>query len=347
VDDLRLTVSGAARRLGIAPGTLRTWDRRYGIGPTGHVRGMHRRYSGADMARLELMQRALVTGATPAEAARHARAATLPGRATVASSPAPVGGGRLRRWPDPAAGIDVIASLGVPDPADRRAVPPDDPSPAAGPARSGAGLRMPGAGPAARGLARAALALNPTAVRRIVDEAIVRDGLAAAWEEVVRPVVDAVDARVRGTGHGVEVARLLGESATVVFHVRAYTAAPPPAMRPVLLAGMPGDDHGVPLAALGALLAQHRIACRSLGPALPADALAAAIRRVAPAVVVLWAEVPATADVAVVAALPVTRPRFRTYVAGPGWADTVLPRGVDRPASVGEAADRIGAAVAG
>ena len=60
VDEPRLTVSGAARRLGIAPATLRTWDRRYGIGPTGHARGRHRRYSADDMARLELMQRALM-----------------------------------------------------------------------------------------------------------------------------------------------------------------------------------------------------------------------------------------------------------------------------------------------
>jgi len=51
VDEPRLSVSGAARRLGIAPGTLRTWDRRYGIGPTGHTRGRHRLYSAADMAR--------------------------------------------------------------------------------------------------------------------------------------------------------------------------------------------------------------------------------------------------------------------------------------------------------
>jgi len=67
VDEPRLTVSGAARRLGIAPATLRTWDRRYGIGPTGHARGRHRRYSADDMARLELMQRALIQGAAPAD----------------------------------------------------------------------------------------------------------------------------------------------------------------------------------------------------------------------------------------------------------------------------------------
>ena len=33
----RLSVAAVARRLGVAPATLRTWDRRYGIGPSGHT----------------------------------------------------------------------------------------------------------------------------------------------------------------------------------------------------------------------------------------------------------------------------------------------------------------------
>ena len=71
-----LPVAAVARRLGIAPATLRTWDRRYGIGPSGHTTGRHRRYAPADIARLELMQRALLRGATPAEAAEYALRAT-------------------------------------------------------------------------------------------------------------------------------------------------------------------------------------------------------------------------------------------------------------------------------
>ncbi|HVL85200.1 MAG TPA: MerR family transcriptional regulator, partial [Pseudonocardia sp.] len=67
-DPPRLSVASVARRLGVAPATLRTWDRRYGIGPSGHVPGRHRRYSADDVARLELMQHALVRGASPAEA---------------------------------------------------------------------------------------------------------------------------------------------------------------------------------------------------------------------------------------------------------------------------------------
>ena len=36
-DGLQLSVAAVARKLGIAPATLRTWDRRYGIGPAEHL----------------------------------------------------------------------------------------------------------------------------------------------------------------------------------------------------------------------------------------------------------------------------------------------------------------------
>lgn len=75
-EDETLPVAAVARRLGVAPATLRTWDRRYGIGPRTHTTGRHRRYTHADVARLELMQQALLRGATPAEAAGYALRAT-------------------------------------------------------------------------------------------------------------------------------------------------------------------------------------------------------------------------------------------------------------------------------
>src|SRR6187200_854819 len=82
-----LHVAAAARRIGVAPSTLRTWDRRYGIGPTDHTPGRHRRYSPDDLARLDLMRRALLQGATPADAATHALAALPPLRPDAPPSP--------------------------------------------------------------------------------------------------------------------------------------------------------------------------------------------------------------------------------------------------------------------
>lgn len=70
-----LTVAAVARRLGVAPATLRTWDRRYGLGPSEHTAGAHRRYSSADVSRLLVMRRLTLEGVAPSEAARAALAA--------------------------------------------------------------------------------------------------------------------------------------------------------------------------------------------------------------------------------------------------------------------------------
>ena len=72
--DQPLTVAALARQIGVAPATLRTWDRRYGLGPSEHVEGSHRRYSRADVARLVMMRRLITTGVAPSDAALRAKA---------------------------------------------------------------------------------------------------------------------------------------------------------------------------------------------------------------------------------------------------------------------------------
>ena len=67
-----LTVAAVARRLGVAPATLRTWARRYGIGPSEHESGSHRRYCPEDLAKLTTMRRLIIAGMSPAEAAEKA-----------------------------------------------------------------------------------------------------------------------------------------------------------------------------------------------------------------------------------------------------------------------------------
>ena len=68
-----LTVAAVARRIGVAPATLRTWDRRYGLGPSGHVEGSHRRYSKNDVAKLVTMRRLITSGVAPSDAANRAK----------------------------------------------------------------------------------------------------------------------------------------------------------------------------------------------------------------------------------------------------------------------------------
>ena len=69
----KLTVAAVARRVGVAPATLRTWDRRYGLGPSEHQEGEHRRYCPHDLAKLMMMRRLIVAGVAPADAAEQAR----------------------------------------------------------------------------------------------------------------------------------------------------------------------------------------------------------------------------------------------------------------------------------
>lgn len=281
-----LSVAAVARMLGIAPATLRTWDRRYGIGPSAHAPGRHRRYAPQDIARLQKMQHALVRGAGPAEAARYALSTSDGGRRPLAEEPRPRAGGRM--------------------------------------------LRLPGAGRYARGLGRAALALDFPAARAVLVEAIAALGVQVTWDEVARPVLRAVAQRWALTGAGVEVEHLVSQSVMAAFSAYSADVGGVPGGRPVLLAGMPQEQHVLPLLVLGAALADEGVTARPLGSDLPLEALVAAVSRTAPAAVVLWSQAAATADVALLEALPVTRPRVRTFVAGPGWDEVTLPPRVER-----------------
>ncbi len=327
VNQPQLGVAAAARRLGVAPATLRTWDRRYGLGPSEHAPGRHRRYSADDLARLDLMRRALLRGASAADAARHARTAPL-----RPSGPAPGD-------PPPAALDDSAVHDGSGPQTGPHEVDLEVPG------RAGGGtLRLGAAGPAARGLGRAAMALDAAAVRQMLTDAIESTGAVAAWDEVTRPVLVAVAQRWAYSGAGVEIEHLLSACVSAAFGARAV-AAPSAGAPPVLLASMPGDHHALPTIALAAALAERGVACRPLGADLPLPALVAAVRRIAPAVVFLWSQLAATADADVLRALPRTRPRFRTYVGGPGWYGTQLPPRVLLLESLGEACTEITGAV--
>ncbi|KQR16918.1 MerR family transcriptional regulator [Cellulomonas sp. Leaf334] len=85
-----LAVAAVARRLGVAPATLRTWDRRYGLGPSEHSAGAHRRYSATDVERLLIMRRLTLDGVAPVESARIALATdVVAGPVTTAADASP------------------------------------------------------------------------------------------------------------------------------------------------------------------------------------------------------------------------------------------------------------------
>lgn len=82
-------VGAVALRLGIATATLRTWERRYGLGPSKRTDGGHRRYSEEDIGRVQLMGR-LVTSGVPAQSAAEV-VQSLDGEALAGALAAPHG----------------------------------------------------------------------------------------------------------------------------------------------------------------------------------------------------------------------------------------------------------------
>ncbi|MBJ8346775.1 MerR family transcriptional regulator [Antrihabitans sp. YC2-6] len=66
------TVRAVADRLGVPTATLRSWNRRYGIGPQTHEPGRHRNYTEYDIRVVEKMLELISAGASPASAAQAA-----------------------------------------------------------------------------------------------------------------------------------------------------------------------------------------------------------------------------------------------------------------------------------
>ncbi|MFD6159867.1 MerR family transcriptional regulator [Nocardia sp. NPDC060256] len=73
VDAPAYSVRTVAERLGIPTATLRSWNRRYRIGPAQDRPGRHRLYTEADVALLSRMLDLIKAGATPSSAAATAR----------------------------------------------------------------------------------------------------------------------------------------------------------------------------------------------------------------------------------------------------------------------------------
>ena len=302
-DTFGFSVGAVARRLGVAPSTLRTWNRRYGIGARELSPGKHRRYTAEDIIRLEYMQKLILRGVAPADAARAAITAPVAAVPAVPRGDGGAAGGDAVAGPasDAAAGGQATAVL-VPGQAEARpganghdtgmypGEGPLAPRPGPGHGSGGQRLALPGASAAARGLARAALALDERRISETIRAALVRDGSVRTWEELLVPVLSGLGTRFEHTGTCVEPEHLL--SVVVIAEFSRRTADLPGRVqhRAVLLASAEDERHSLPLHALAAALAERGIDSRVLGPDLPYFALAAAVRRTGPGVVFLWSQ---------------------------------------------------------
>ena len=70
--DRSRTMSSVSDELGVSPSTLRTWERRYGLGPAQREAGARRRYQPEDVERLRTMINHVRAGMPAAEAAKRA-----------------------------------------------------------------------------------------------------------------------------------------------------------------------------------------------------------------------------------------------------------------------------------
>ncbi|MBO1330389.1 MerR family transcriptional regulator [Streptomyces sp. VRA16 Mangrove soil] len=285
----RLTSGMVAQRLGVSPTTLRSWDRRYGLGPARRNEGRHRRWSPEDIAVLETMCRLTAQGVPPGEAARLARSGAAPSD------------------DEPPA-----------DPALDDASPDEASDPRLGPVR-----------PECRGLGRAAVRLDTDAVEEHLHSFLRGHGVVAAWEELMMPTLHAVGRKWEtGGDRYVEVEHFLSWHVSTALRTAPFLV-PRPARRggpPVLLACTPGEQHTLPLEAVHAALVGEGIPVRMLGAAVPADALLEAVQRTGPAAVTLWSQTRSSASAALADHLVRTgwglkgaRRRPVIQLAGPGW----------------------------
>ena len=304
-------IGALARRLGVAPATLRDWERRYGIGPGGRSPGGHRRYRPADIARIEHMRRLVLDGIPPSEAAR----------AALAKEPAA----------KPDLGEPALGESAQGEPAH---------------AAWGAGGRsvpLPGQLPQARGLARAALALDGPAIAGLLDRALDSSGVVPTWERLAVPVLIAVGERTATTGTCIDVEHLLSTQLLAALAARVGRLAEPVNARTVLLACADDEEHSLPLYALAAALAERDVRTTMLGARTPPPALADAISRIGPAAAFVWSQTAATGDPAKLEGLARQRPPLRLFTAGPGWRGT--PPGGRAVGSLSEAVGQASEAV--
>lgn len=305
-----LSVAAVARRLGVAPATLRTWARRYGLEPSDHQAGAHRLYTPDDLARLVVMRRLTLEGVPPAQAARSASALAVPleeqpeDQTEAPGSPGPPVTAELAVAPSAEPAVAAVSTWASSLPADRTPL-----------------TRRPS--PAGRdALQQAALDSDAPACTALVAAACRRHGPVGAWDRLVAPALRALGRRWEATGVGVDTEVLL--QAAVLQALRELPLPEPRTSAVVLLAAAEGEVSSLPLHVLAAAAALDGVRPRVLAPGLPREAVAAAVRRTGPVAVLLHAEHP-VADTAQLAPLPRLRAPSRLVLAGPGWGGVRVP----------------------
>lgn len=287
------TIGAVAAQLGVAPETVRSWGRRYGVVPTLRTGGGHRRYTNTDLARLMRMQHLIVRGLPASQAARQ-----------VLTEP-----------------LTALDLGDLPKPELRR------------PRRTKAGrlpatLSIPSGSAEVRTLARAAARFDSDEVAELLRGWLAERGAALTWQ-IAAEVLIAIGQQWLITGQCVEIEHLLTEVVTDALREHRARQLRPLGTRPVLLGSYPEEIHVLPVHALAATLAEHRVAVRVLGAGVPVLALNAALQRAQPVTVFLWRQMRGEGSLRGLQ-IPRAVSKLHVIVGGPGWDDTTLPAGARR-----------------
>lgn len=280
-------VGAVSDRLGIAAPTLRSWDRRHGVGPSLRTSGNHRRYTELDISRVRLMARLTARG-VPAQSA--ADSVLAMDAATI-----------LEQLGEDGESGDTGATTHGGDHTDRL----DD----------GAAL--------VEAIVAAARTLDGRTMAQLYRRVMRGSDVGKAWVEVFAPALRRVgdlwqEGRIGVHSEHLTSELLQSELRAVVRSNRLRVAG-----RPVVLAGADDEQHHLPLLALEAELSRNGVASLFLGPRVPSEALVSTLRESRARAVFLWASLPRQRNEALWAQLAVVDWPLEVVIGGPGWSEGI------------------------
>jgi len=341
-----LTVAAVAARLGVAPATLRTWDRRYGLGPSEHTAGAHRRYSTADLARLMSMRSLTLDGVPPADAARLARDGAPGALPEPPAPPEPDGAHPGRTDPgaqdddharasDPAAPVrhlSAVPDAATPDAGADAVLRGDAPTTGGTPATARRAAEPAGRTP------RPARPATPTTV---IDAALRADAaevtrllalpsggdLVRWWSDLVAPARAGIASRTVLARPGDEPDALVSAAALAVLRDRSGRVPRHPSRRRiVLLLAAPGEPRPLSLHVLAGALADAGVDARVVAGPTGRHRLLEIAAMTSPSAVVLLSEQTAP-DLGLVGAVTEAHAELPVFVMVPDEAADGVPLG--------------------
>lgn len=165
-----------------------------------------------------------------------------------------------------------------------------------------------------RSLWEAAQALDGQRCTQMVSESVRHAGVLASWHGLIQPVLQRAGDQWAADQVGIEVEHVLSDAITA-----GLVLDQPVRREGVLLSATGTEDHVLPLYALRAALGEHGIGAELLTARTPSSALGEAAKRMRPAVIILWAQLPQNADERGFELIPGMRPKPVLATAGPGW----------------------------